>query len=236
MKNRGINDINEFKSRMKKLYEYKIHDLNLNQEEKVYRISEDEAELNQPKENKPAQPVQSAPEPTPAPQPVQSAPEPTPAPEPVQQAPEPTPAPEPVQSAPEPTPAPISTPVENKPSEDMSMMSFLKTEMQKLDNVVSALENISLNVDQVSKRLDSLTKLVDEIREPSDIEKLEMRAFDSYPYNKTLEKVWGDKMKSKEEQDMERMGIQKTDNGFEMEYTPQRNFNHTQTSNNFNNF
>jgi vancomycin resistance protein YoaR len=206
MKNKGINDINEFKSRMKKLYEYKIHDLNLNKEEKVYHMQEDD------EQNPPQQPSQEQPQQAPAPQP-QAEPQPAPAPAPQQ-------APQPVE--------------DNK--EDMSMMSYLKTEMSKLDNVISALENISQSVEAVSSRLDGLTKVVDEIKEPSDIEKLEMRAFDSYPYNQTLTKVWGDKLKSKEEQDMDRMGVYKTDNGFEMEYTPQRNFNHVQSSNNFNNY
>lgn len=206
MKNRGINDINDFKSRMKKLYEYKIHDLNLNKVESSYQnMNEDENE--QQAQQAPAQPEQSSATPPPAP-----------APEPVQQ--------------PQPTPAPV----EDKKDDEMDIMSFLKSEMQKLDGVVSALENISASVENVSSRLDNLTKVVDEIREPSDIEKLEMRAFDSYPYNKTLDKIWSDKMKSKEEQDMERMGIQKTENGYEMEYVPQRNFNHVQSSNNFNNY
>lgn len=207
MKNRGISDINDFKSRMKKLYEYKIHDLNLNKVESVYHnMNEDENE--EQGQQAPTPPQQSSQTVSP-------------------------PAPEP-QVAPQPAPAPA--PVEDKKDNEMDMMSFLKSEMQKLDSVVSALDSISANVDNVASRLDNLTKIVDEIKEPSDIEKLEMRAFDSYPYNKTLDKVWSDKMKSKEEQDMERMGIQKTKDGYEMEYTPLRNFNHTQSSNNFNNY
>jgi len=211
MKNRGINDIKEFKSRMKKLYEYKIHDLNLNQVEEVYNVQEDnqESSIEPEKTVEPAQPNQNI---QPQPKPIQQTP--------VQ--------PKPIQQT------PVQPQIDN--TKDQSMMSFVKSEFQKLETVVNAIENISMNVDKLSQRLDVLTKSVDEIKEPSDIEKLEMRAFDSYPYNKTLEKVWGDKMKSKEEQDMERMGIQKTENGFEMEYTPQRNFNHIQTSNNFNNF
>lgn len=217
MKNKGINNINDFKSRMKKLYEYKIHEFNLNNPKTVYHnMNEDENE--EQGQQAPAQPQQSSQTvPPPAPEPVL---------EPQQQS----------QPAPEPQPAPATAPVEDKKDNEMDMMSFLKSEMQKLDSVVSTLDSISANVDNVASRLDNLTKVVDEIREPSDIEKLEMRAFDSYPYNKTLDKVWGDKMKSKEEQDMERMGIQKTDNGYEMEYVPQRNFNYVQSSNNFNNY
>lgn len=203
MKNRGINDINQFKSRIKKLYEYKIHDLTPNQMEEIYHVNEDDNNQTQEKT-----PVQQNPEPKP-----------------IQQ-------PEPTQQPVQPTPTPV--PVEDK--NENEIMSFLKSELQKLDNVVSSIENISLSVDEVSKRLDTLTKIVDEVREPSDIEKLEMRAFDSYPYSKTLTKVWDDKRKSKEEQEMERLGIQKNGNEFQMEYSPQRNFNHVQSSNNINNF
>jgi hypothetical protein len=210
MKNKDIKDINSFKDRVKKLYEYRIHDLNLNKEESVYRMQEDEnAEPKPEQTNQVSEP--SAPKPVEPQAPVQ---------------------PEPSVPKQEVAPAPVSQ-TTNVNTEETSLMSYLKSEMGKLDNVINSLENISMNVDTVSKRLDSLTKIVDEIKEPSDIEKLEMRAFDSYPYNQTLNKVWGDKIKSKEEQDMERMGVYKTDNGFEMEYTPQRNFNHTQSSNNF---
>lgn len=216
MKNRAVNDIIDFKSRMKKLYEYKIHDLKLDQVEEVYQVQEDEQnQQTSPEPQKSVDPPQAIQKPEP--QPVQNT------------------QPKPIQQPPvTPTP-PIAQPQISN-NEDNSMMSFIKSELQKLEGVVSAIQDISMNVDKVSQRLDVLTKSVDEIREPSDIEKLEMRAFDSYPYNKTLDKVWGDKMKSKEEQDMERMGIQKTENGFEMEYTPQRNFNHNQSTNNFNNF
>lgn len=217
MKNRAVNDIIDFKSRMKKLYEYKIYDLKLDQVEEVYQVQEDEQNQQpSPEPQKNIDPPQSIQKPEP--QPVQNT-----QPKPIQQPP----------VAPTPPPAPQPQTSNNQ---DTSMMSFIKSELQKLEDVVSAIQNISMNVDKVSQRLDVLTKSVDEIKEPSDIEKLEMRAFDSYPYNKTLDKVWSDKMKSKEEQDMERMGVQKTENGFEMEYIPQRNFNHNQLTNNFNNF
>jgi len=221
MKNKEISNINDFKSRIKKLYEYKIHDLNLNREDYTYNVQEDENDQPQSTDSQPA----------PQPEPQKTIePQPAPQPEP-QKSVEPQPAP--VEQKPIQQPAPTS--VDNN-QEEMNMMSFLKSEMQKLDNVVNNLEKISVNVDMVSNRLDTLTKVIDEIREPSDIEKLEMRAFDSYPYNQTLTKVWDDKLKSKEEQDMERMGIYKKDDGYEAEYTPQKNFNHSYSSNKFNNF
>jgi hypothetical protein len=214
MKNRDVNNIDDFKKRYKKLYEYKVHDLNRYKEESVYQMQEDEQEPEPPVQNNPQPPVQQNSEPQPKP-PVQQ--------EPVQQTPIAQPNP-PVQQ-PEPQ------------QEDNQMMLYLKSEMQKLENIVGSLEAISNNVNAISQRLDSLNsnvtelnKVVDEIKEPSDFEKLEMRAFDSYPYNKTLDKVWDSKMKSKEEQDMERMGVYKTDDGFAMDYTPQRNFNHNQTN------
>lgn len=212
MKNRDINSIDDFKKRYRKLYEYKVHDLNMNKEERVYQMQEDEQEDPVPQPPVQEPPVEQKPEVSPQP-PVQ----------------EPQVQQEPVQQAPIPQPEPQQ--------EDNQMMSYLKSEMQKLENIVGSLEAISNNVNAISQRLDNLNnnvselnKVVDEIKEPSDIEKLEMRAFDSYPYNKTLDKVWDSKMKSKEEQDMERNGIYKTDDGFAMDYTPQRNFNHNQAN------
>lgn len=213
MRNKDIKNIDDFKNRFKRLYEYKVHDLNMNKVESVYNMQEDEEAAPQPE----LQPELNTQQAEPVNQPEAQV---IPQEQPVQE-PQPT----------EPTPQP-------EPQEDQ-MLSFLKSEMSKLDNIVSSLESISNNVDMVSQRLDNLnnhindlSKIVDEIKEPSDIEKLEMRAFDSYPYNKTLNKVWDDKMKSKEEQDMERMGIEKTNDGYQMEYIPNKNFQLNQFNNN----
>lgn len=213
MRNKDIKNIDDFKNRFKRLYEYKVHDLNMNKVESVYNMQEDE---------------EAAPQPEPQPEVNTQPTEPVNQPE-VQVAPEEQPVQE---------PQPTEPTLQPEPQEDQ-MLSFLKSEMAKLDNVVSSLESISNNVDMVSQRLDNLnnnvtdlSKIVDEIKEPSDIEKLEMRAFDSYPYNKTLNKVWDDKMKSKEEQDMERLGIEKTDDGYQMEYIPNKNFQLNQFNNN----
>lgn len=213
MRNKDIKNIDDFKNRFKRLYEYKVHDLNMNKVESVYNMQEDE---------------EAAPQPEPQPELNTQQAEPVNQPE-AQVIPQEQPVQEPQPT--EPTP-------QSEPQEDQ-MLSFLKSEMGKLDNIVSSLESISNNVDMVSQRLDNLnnhindlSKIVDEIKEPSDIEKLEMRAFDSYPYNKTLNKVWDDKMKSKEEQDMERMGIEKTNDGYQMEYIPNKNFQLNQFNNN----
>jgi DNA repair ATPase RecN len=194
MKNNNINDINEFKQRIKKLYEYKMVDLNPSTDISV-RVNEDE------NEQKPA--------PAPQTKPVE--------PQPQAQAP----APEAVQ----------------EPKEDNTeLISFLKNEMQKLENIVNSINNISSKVEDLGNRMNNinssfgeLSKAVDEIREPSDIEKLEMRSFDSYPYNKTLTDVWKDKEKSKEEQELQRQGIRKTDDGYEMDYVPMSGMNYNRT-------
>lgn len=90
-------------------------------------------------------------------------------------------------------------------------------------------------MNNIGSRFEDLSKAIDEIREPSDIEKLEMRSFDSYPYNKTLVDVWKDKEKSKEEQELIKQGIRKTDNGYEMDYVPMSgmNYNRTDVNNQF---
>lgn len=197
-----MKDINEFKSRIKKLYEYKIHDLNINKVESVYHMNEDETNQQQTTnqqvdQNQTQQPNQVAQRPE------------------VQQ---------PQQQVPQPK--------QDSNNDNQMLMSYLKSEMSKLDNVVDSIDQISKSVEFLSQRLENINKSVDEIKEPSDLEKLEMRAFDSYPYNKTLSKVWEDKAKSKEEQDAERMGMYKTDDGYEMEYIPNNNLNDFNSSTN----
>lgn len=205
-----MKDINEFKSRLKKLYEYKVYDLNLDKEEKQYHMHEDEGDQQQAQQN--VEPKQ----PQPTTKPVEPKQPPT---QQVQSTP-PQPQPQKVEQQPAPS----------QNNNEMMMMGYLKNEMSKLDNVVDSIDKISKSVEFLSQRLENLNSSVEEIKEPSDIEKLEMRAFDSYPYNKTLSKVWDNKMKSNEEQDAERMGIYKTDDGYEMEYTPENNINKFNTS------
>jgi len=192
MKNKDIKDINGFKDRIKMLYEYRMVDLSPINNEMTVQVNEDENEQ--------------------AEQPQ------TPQPEPVQQ-------PKPVE-----TPAP-SIPVQPQPEKDNNteLISFLKIEMEKLENVVNSINKIGSDVEKLGQRMDTvssnfneLSKAIDEIREPSDIEKLEMRSFDSYPYNKSLTNVWEDKEKSKEEQELYKQGIRKTDGGYEMDYVPTR--------------
>jgi hypothetical protein len=204
MKNRDIKDIKDFKNRIKKLYEYRMVDLNPAVNNMSVQVNEDEAE---PKQEKPSQTPAPAPQPKPE-QPVQPQ----------------APAPEP------------------EKEDNTELISFLKNEMSKLETVVSSIESISSKVEELGNRMNNinnsfsnLSKAVDEIREPSDIEKLEMRSFDSYPYNKTLTDVWKDKEKSKEEQELAMQGIRKTDDGYEMDYAPMKgmNYNKTDVNNQF---
>jgi hypothetical protein len=207
MKNKEIKNINDFKKRVKMLYEFRFIDLE--PEKGILPMKEDE---NQ-NVAKPAAPA-------PTEQPKQVTPQPSPA---------PAPSPAPQQTVQQP---------QNQEGGNDQLISFLKSEMQRLEDVVTSIENISMNVDGLSKRMEDLnnnvsglTKIVDEIKEPSDIEKLEMRSFDSYPYNKTLNAVWDDIEKSKEEQELAKMGIRKSKEGLEMDYHPMTNMNLNQNSN-----
>lgn len=199
MKNNNIKNINEFKKRIKMLYEYRMVDLNPGITQNNITVTEDE---NQSKEQQP------------------------------QQAPAAATAEKPVQQTPQqPAPAPQPQPVENK-EDNTELISFFKSEMSKLENVISAIDSISSQVEMLGQKMnrigsnfDDLSKAIDEIREPSDIEKLEMRSFDSFPYNKTLNDVWEDKEKSKEEEELRKQGIRKTNDGYEMDYIPMGNMN-----------
>jgi hypothetical protein len=199
MKNKDIKDINGFKDRIKMLYEYRMVDLNAGRNDMSVQVNEDENEQQQ------QEPVQPKPQPQ------------------VQQ-----PVVQPQQ--------PVAPQPEEKKEDNTELISFLKNEMSRLENVVSSINDISSKVENLGQRMDNintnfsdLSKAIDEIREPSDIEKLEMRSFDSYPYNKTLVDVWQDKEKSKEEQELHRQGIRKTDDGYEMDYVPMQGMNYNKT-------
>lgn len=203
MRNNNIKDIQDFKNRLKKLYEYRMVDLNPAADNMNMQVNEDD---NEPKEEQPAQ--------TPAPQPEPEQPA-----QPQQPVQTPPPAPQP-----------------EKQDDNTELISFLKNEMEKLETVVSSIEGISSKVEDLGNRMNAisnnfsdLSKAVDEIREPSDKEKLEMRSFDSYPYNKSLTDVWEDKEKSKEERELAMQGIRKTNDGFEMDYVPMQNMNLNKT-------
>ncbi len=200
MKNKDIKDINGFKDRIKMLYEYRMVDLNPATNNMSVQVNEDENE----------QQVQEPVQPKPQPQ--------------VQQ-----PVAQPQQ--------PVTPRPEEKKEDNTELISFLKNEMSRLEDVVLSINNISSKVENLGQRMDNistnfsdLSKAIDEIREPSDIEKLEMRSFDSYPYNKTLIDVWEDKEKSKENQELRKQGIRKTDDGYEMDYVPMQGMNYNKTN------
>ena len=211
MKNKDIKDIQGFKDRIKILYEYRMVDLNPSHDNLSIQVNEDETENKQDNQqqsqvNKQETPVQQVAPPQPKPADTQ-------------------------------TQQPI---VDNNPSikqqDNTELINFLKNEMSRLETVVNSIQTISSKVEELGNRMSKfdnsfnvLTKSIEEIREPSDIEKLEMRSFDSFPYNKSLTDVWKDKEKSKEEQELAIQGIRKTQDGYEMDYIPMQGMNFNKT-------
>lgn len=211
MKNNNIKNINDLKKRIKLLYEYKMVDLNPTNNNFSNHVNENESEGDETK-TPPSQTTQPIQNPSDNQQNVEN--------KPIQQnidqqSLEQPKQPEPVQQ------------------NNTELMSFLKNEMSRLDNVLTSINNISLTVQNLGHRLDNfstdinkLTKSVEEVREPSSKEKLEMRSFDSYPYNKNLNDVWSDIEKNKEDKN----GIRRTEDGYEMDYIPMKGMNYNNSN------
>ena len=74
-----------------------------------------------------------------------------------------------------------------KNSADMASQQVAQL-IAKFDSLKSSLDNMSV----ISSKIDSLEKEI-ELRTPTEVEKLEMRSFNSYPYNLKLTDYWADK-------------------------------------------
>lgn len=110
--------------------------------------------------------------------------------------PEPEPEPEPM---PEPAPAPESDEVEVdvtslvKGSEEAKQAADIAAKnSETLLQQLSALEARVANMDKVSAKIDSLEQEIIK-RNPTPVEKLEMRSLSSYPYSQKLTDYWADK-------------------------------------------
>lgn len=91
----------------------------------------------------------------------------------------------------------IKRDMENKQSDNMDVINKMDDIFTKLDDLESKLANM----DSIIDRIDQIGAKVEQMKEPTPVEKLEMRSLDSYPFNKKPEQFFQEKRG-----DMERTG------------------------------
>ena len=74
---------------------------------------------------------------------------------------------------------------------------LLKANVEKSEQMMRVVDELNQTIQNVDNKMNTLShfilklqKDVDEVKEPSDMERMEMRAQDSYPYNKQLKDIW----------------------------------------------
>lgn len=83
----------------------------------------------------------------------------------------------------------IKRDMENKQSDNMDVINKMDDIFTKLDDLESKLANM----DSIIDRIDQIGAKVEQIKEPTPVEKLEMRSLDSYPFNKKPEQFFQEK-------------------------------------------
>jgi len=83
----------------------------------------------------------------------------------------------------------IKKDMEQKQSDNINVIT-------KMDDIFSKLDDLELklsNMDSIIDRIDQLGKKVEQMKEPTPVEKLEMRSLDSYPFNKNPQQFFDEK-------------------------------------------
>lgn len=83
----------------------------------------------------------------------------------------------------------IKKDMENKQSDNVNVVAKMDDIFTKLDDLESKLADM----DSIIDRIDQLGAKVEQMKEPSPVEKLEMRSLDSYPFNKKPEQFFQEK-------------------------------------------
>lgn len=83
----------------------------------------------------------------------------------------------------------IKKDMENKQSDNVNVVAKMDDIFTKLDDLESKLADM----DSIIDRIDQLGSKVESMKEPTPVEKLEMRSLDSYPFNKNPEQFFQEK-------------------------------------------
>jgi len=83
----------------------------------------------------------------------------------------------------------IKKDMENKQSDNVNVVAKMDDIFTKLDDLESKLADM----DSIIDRIDQLGSKVEAMKEPTPVEKLEMRSLDSYPFNKNPEQFFQEK-------------------------------------------
>ena len=84
------------------------------------------------------------------------------------------------------------TDIVDKTEETKTSVDGINTKMDELLSKLSDLESQVGGMDQVIGKIDNLEKEIEK-RNPTPVERLEMRSMDSFPYSVSLTDFWSDK-------------------------------------------
>jgi hypothetical protein len=83
----------------------------------------------------------------------------------------------------------IKKDMELKQNDNDEVINKMEDIFSKLDD----LESKMADMDSIIDRIDQLSTKIDQVKEPTPVEKLEMRSLDSYPFNKNPQQFFDEK-------------------------------------------
>lgn len=114
---------------------------------------------------------------------------------------------DPMMGAEEPMPEP------EQPSVDQIQNDILKTSVSAMQKMNTELRNLESSLSSLNSKIDGLNKEVEEVKEPTNVEKLEARKEDSHPFYMNLNDMWDGNSFQARRQVEDSQGMRKLDDG-----------------------
>ena len=109
--------------------------------------------------------------------------------------------------------APMPEPEPEQPSVNQIQNDILKTSVSAMQKMNDELRNLEGSLSRLNSKIDGLNKEVEEVREPTNVEKLEARKKDSHPFYMNLNDMWdGNSFQARREME-DSEGMKKLDDG-----------------------
>lgn len=102
---------------------------------------------------------------------------------------------------------------EPEPSVDQIQNDILKTSVSAMQKMNAELQNLESSLSTLNSKIDGLNKEVEEVKEPTNVEKLEARKEDSHPFYMNLNDMWDGNSFQARRQMEDSHGMRKLDDG-----------------------
>jgi hypothetical protein len=104
-------------------------------------------------------------------------------------------------------------PEPEQPSLEDIQNNILKTSVSAMQKMNDQLQNLEMTLGSLNQKIDGLNQEVEEVKEPTNVEKLEARKEDSHPFYMNLNDMWNGNSFQARRQVEDSHGMRKLDDG-----------------------